>query len=230
MPKCLNDKTKTYKGDEPSPKGLGISASAEEDGKIMQGKDNNLWKVKLTSNGQKRWSKVKDEIPKKENTATDNASTCQSEKLVAKEKEEKIKSTIRQAVFHNIVDEIFPHYQRTGCIGLKNDKYNEEIEKYISENTYIKCGDILFVGPNSVSLPRDEDGFCIVLNDGKFETSVGVKGPFLAIDNSEILSHKVSYKLMFETMKSDEFAFRNFFDDEESYDDFVEDYKKNNMW
>ena len=216
MPKCLNDKTKTYKGDgifrklqtpaaphpgqallgaaEPSPKGLGISASAEEDGKIMQGKDNNLWKVKLISNGQKRWSKVKDEIPKKENTVANNTSTMHSEKPVTKEEEEEkkigiicsfvapttfgkssgsasdqallgpTKPTIRQASFHNIVDEIFPHYQRTGCIGLKNDKYNEEIEKYISENTDIKCGDILFVGPNSVSLPRDEDGFCIILN------------------------------------------------------------------
>ena len=46
MPKCLNDKTKTYKGNEPSPKGLGYCASAEEDGKIMEGHDNNLWKVK----------------------------------------------------------------------------------------------------------------------------------------------------------------------------------------
>jgi hypothetical protein len=55
MPKCINDKTKTYKGDEPSPKGLGFSASSEEDEKIMEGKDNNLWKVKLTCNGQKRW-------------------------------------------------------------------------------------------------------------------------------------------------------------------------------
>ena len=35
---------------------------------------------------------------------------------------------------------------------------------------------------------------------------------------------------MFETMKSAEFTFSKFFDDEESYDDFVEDYKKNNMW
>jgi len=234
MPKCLNDKTKTYKGDEHSPKGLGYCASAEEDEKIMEGKDNNLWKVKLTSNGQKRWYKVKDEIPKKENNTSDITSISQSEKKSLKKEvvkeEEKIVSTIRQALFHNIVDEIFPHYQRTGCIGLKNDKYNEEIQKYITENTDIKCGDILFVGPNSVSLPRDEDGFCIVLNDGKFETSVGVKGPFLALDNSEILSHKVSYKSMFEIMKSDKFAFSKFFEDEESYDDFVEDYKKNNMW
>ena len=57
MPKCLNDSKKTYKGDEPSPKGLGYSATVEEVGKIMEGKDDNLWIVKLILNGQKRWVK-----------------------------------------------------------------------------------------------------------------------------------------------------------------------------
>ena len=33
MPKCINDKKKSYKGDEPSPKGLGYCASAENVGK-----------------------------------------------------------------------------------------------------------------------------------------------------------------------------------------------------
>ena len=169
---------------------------------------------------------MKDEIPKKEK----ETSVITTHKSLCKKEEISDKPEIRQAVFHNIVDEIFPHYQRTGCIGLKNDKYKEEIEKYISENTDIKCGDILFVGPNSVSMPRDEDGFCIVLNNEKIETSVGIKGPFLALDNSEILSDKVSYKSMFESMKSDKFSFSKFFDDAESYDDFVEDYKKNNIW
>ena len=30
MPKCKNDKTKTYKGTEPSPKGLGYCGHAEK--------------------------------------------------------------------------------------------------------------------------------------------------------------------------------------------------------
>jgi len=57
MPKCINDKTKTYKGDEPSPKGLGYCASIEIAGKIMIGKDKNNYIVKEISNGQKRWVK-----------------------------------------------------------------------------------------------------------------------------------------------------------------------------
>ena len=57
MPKCINDKKKSYKGDEPSPKGLGYCASAENVGKVMIGKDNNNYIVKEISNGQKRWVK-----------------------------------------------------------------------------------------------------------------------------------------------------------------------------
>ena len=39
MPKCINDKTRTYKGSEPSPKGLGYCAHPEEVGTRKYGKD-----------------------------------------------------------------------------------------------------------------------------------------------------------------------------------------------
>ena len=58
MPKCINDPKKRYKGDEPSPKGLGYSASAEEVGKIMIGLDNNNWIVVTNKNMVKRWKKT----------------------------------------------------------------------------------------------------------------------------------------------------------------------------
>jgi hypothetical protein len=54
--KCKNDSTKSYKGDEPSPKGLGYSASAEEVDCEMLGKDGNLWVVSQTKTC-KRWVK-----------------------------------------------------------------------------------------------------------------------------------------------------------------------------
>ncbi len=43
MPYCINNSKKTYKGDEPSPKGLGYCASAEKEGTEMKGKDGNMW-------------------------------------------------------------------------------------------------------------------------------------------------------------------------------------------
>jgi hypothetical protein len=53
MPNCKNDNTRTYVGNEPSPKGLGYCAHAEIEGKIMKGKDGNNW---IKSSG--RWNKI----------------------------------------------------------------------------------------------------------------------------------------------------------------------------
>jgi hypothetical protein len=57
MPTCKNDSSKTYKGTEPSPKGLGYCAHSEKEGKNMKGKDGNKWTVKKISNGSQRWVK-----------------------------------------------------------------------------------------------------------------------------------------------------------------------------
>ena len=58
MPYCKNDPKKQYKGDEPSPKGLGYCAHAEKEGNKKKGKDGNMWEVKSVKNGSKRWTKV----------------------------------------------------------------------------------------------------------------------------------------------------------------------------
>ena len=41
MPICIKDSTKSYKGDEPSPKGLGYCAYSEDIGVIKKGLDGN---------------------------------------------------------------------------------------------------------------------------------------------------------------------------------------------
>jgi len=53
--RCKNDSTRTYKGTEPSPKGRGYCAHAEEVGKVRIGKDKKKWVVRQVSNGSKRW-------------------------------------------------------------------------------------------------------------------------------------------------------------------------------
>jgi len=55
MPFCKNDPKKTYKGNEPSPKGLGYCAHAEDIGKIRTGLNNKKWIVSVTEKGVKRW-------------------------------------------------------------------------------------------------------------------------------------------------------------------------------
>jgi hypothetical protein len=67
MPFCINDPKKKYKGNEPSPKGLGYCAHSEEVGSIRKGRDNNNWKIEKTYQGIKRWVKQ---------TKKDNKSIC----------------------------------------------------------------------------------------------------------------------------------------------------------
>ena len=57
MPKCIKDETKSYKGDEPSPKGLGYCAHSEDIGTIKTGRDGNEWIISKTSKNVKRWIK-----------------------------------------------------------------------------------------------------------------------------------------------------------------------------
>jgi hypothetical protein len=64
MPNCKNDKTRFYKGTEPSPKGLGYCAHAEKLGSIRKGKDKKMWIIKKTKNGIKRWMKYNKEPTK----------------------------------------------------------------------------------------------------------------------------------------------------------------------
>ncbi len=57
MPKCKNDPKRSYKGDEPSPKGLGYCAHAEKIGMERKGRDGKMWIIKTTTKGIKRWIK-----------------------------------------------------------------------------------------------------------------------------------------------------------------------------
>jgi hypothetical protein len=57
MPQCINDPKKSYKGNEPSPKGLGYCAHTEEIGTIKNGLNGNKWIISSTAKGIKRWIK-----------------------------------------------------------------------------------------------------------------------------------------------------------------------------
>ena len=60
MPYCINNPKRQYKGNEPSPKGLGYCASGEKEGKKMKGKDGNMW---IKKGG--KWIKYSGEKDKK---------------------------------------------------------------------------------------------------------------------------------------------------------------------
>lgn len=57
MPNCKNDPNANYKGNEPSPKGLGYCAHGEKIGTIKKGNDGNKWIITETQTNIKRWIK-----------------------------------------------------------------------------------------------------------------------------------------------------------------------------
>ena len=65
MPKCINDPKKSYKGTEPSPKGLGYCAHSEKICSEKKGRDGNLWIVKKVGKS-KRWMKKSTKVSTKD--------------------------------------------------------------------------------------------------------------------------------------------------------------------
>ena len=226
MPKCINNNTKTYKGNEPSPKGLGYSACSEEIGKTMKGKDDNLWIVKLISNKQKRWYKINDK--NLENNTENNTENILSNKFEKLDVKDTFK--IRSSIYYHVVDELFPNYD--GYVDLEYDEYKQKIYEYLIKNSNIKFGDVLFVGTNNGATPRQEWGFCLVLENNNFSLSIGLNTPaFLILDNSDLLSNKVSYKEMFEKYKDSNFFMKTFFDNDiDDFEEIKKDFEKNNIW
>ena len=69
MPTCKNDCKRYYRGDEPSPKGLGYCAHAEKINQRRKGRDGKFWVVKViklkTGKRIRRWTRVKKAMTKK---------------------------------------------------------------------------------------------------------------------------------------------------------------------
>ena len=55
---CKNDRAAAYSGDEPSPKGDGYCAHAEEAGARRKGKDGRMWVVAADKNGRLAWRRA----------------------------------------------------------------------------------------------------------------------------------------------------------------------------
>lgn len=74
MPTCKNDCKRYYRGDEPSPKGLGYCAHAEKINQRRKGRDGKFWVVKAIklNSGKRirRWIRVKKAKIKKRKTMT----------------------------------------------------------------------------------------------------------------------------------------------------------------
>ena len=110
MPKCKNDPSRRYKGNEPSPKGLGYCAHAEKLGKIKKGFDGNKWIVSKTKNGIKRWIKhsKKINVKSKKKSSKKNYSALDLYDIKIIDPKKLKKYILKNKILMKIVNKIIP--------------------------------------------------------------------------------------------------------------------------
>ena len=152
MPKCKNDPAKSYKGTEPSPKGLGWCAHSEKEGKTRKGKDGNEWIVKKTKTGSKRWikhsktiKKINSKISKTNNKTNNKTNKNNCKNFVIYEKNETKKK------FFGILGENKVLLTLKGIEGIERGT----IHKFISYNNFEKKAIKIPAGYNKGKLPSN---------------------------------------------------------------------------
>lgn len=139
MPKCKNDKTREYKGTEPSPKGLGYCAHVEKIGTKKKGLDGNMWIVKKISSGSKRWSKYSKSRPN-----------------IEKLKSKKLKKNLKDVGVDLFVTKWYPE----GNYYIIDSVWNSVSEKYGKEYGYLN-------NHNFIIVPLKMNGQSLVLDNDK---------------------------------------------------------------
>jgi hypothetical protein len=156
MPQCKNDPNRSYKGTEPSPKGLGYCAHSENIGKERKGKDGNKWIVSETKSGIKRWIKKetkketkkinKKEIIKRYNFRNNSEFTNYFEKIYKNDFEEYIENNrniLKKLSFKNVknIDELGKQLEKKEIQKkiikelTKTNKIPKDVINYYIKNT-----------------------------------------------------------------------------------------------
>lgn len=103
MPKCINDPNATFKGTEPSPKGLGYCAHGEKNKTVKTGNDGNKWIITVNGN-IKKWIKVKIGYKTKNITNLSNIDLLNNLNLLLEETNINTKQLFK--IFYETVNEI----------------------------------------------------------------------------------------------------------------------------
>jgi hypothetical protein len=194
MPPCKNDSLKNYKGDEPSPKGLGYCAHAEKVGTTKKGLDGNKWIISQTSSGTRRWTKLKDTSKR----STTKSVAKSAKKTVAKSPKKSVakspKKTVASLRPKNNCKR-FAIYEKKGfffgkdeLIGLEGD-VKGTIHKYISFNNFdpnpteIPSGFIKVNSDNYAKYYCDNDPLKIYPTDDEFKKINKSGKQYLILDN-----------------------------------------------
>ena len=182
MPQCKNSNTGTYKGTEPSPKGLGYCARGEKLGKKKKGLDGNMWEVKKTKNGTLRWVKI-----------------TQNQKSVKKKsvKKNSVKNKSKKKVKNINTKKIIVH--RNNKIFEKDNElkisHNNLIYLIFGLNKKNKTGGRLYFGLANLKRDKKEIIKDLKLNKKKQTFEFRYKGPW-ENENGEIKVNDI-WKIIF---------------------------------
>ena len=207
MPKCKNSNTGTYKGTEPSPKGLGYCARGEKLGKKKKGRDGNMWEVKETKKGTPRWVKIT-----KTEKSNKNISVSPKKKSVKKNSVKKKSETKKEATT-KIKSKSIKKWDTKNIIIHKNNKiFKQDNELKISNNNLIylifgldkknKTGGRLYFGLKNLKGDKKEIIKDLKLDKKKQTFEFRYKGPWGNEDskNGEIKVND-KWKVVFEDEK-----------------------------
>jgi len=197
MPKCKNDPTHSYKGTEPSPKGLGYCAHSMKVGAVKKGKNGNKWIIKEMKNGSKRWMKVKDEYIKNKNnkkTEIDCKKFVSYKKKVGKVKflrRYKDKFEILRGI--DVGNKQIRKYISYNKFENKITKIPDGFRKYTMSKKQIKedyCGNIKYLDKNNkeyLEIKKKMKGY------KKYKTHSNGRRPYLCyVKKNEIFIYKIN--------------------------------------
>ena len=199
MPKCKNSSTGTYKGTEPSPKGLGYCARGEKLGKKKKGLDGNMWEVKKTKNGIERWVKIT-KTQKSVKKSAKNKSVKKSAKNKSVKKSTKNKSITKNFTAKNII------------IYKNNKVFKTNNKLTISNNNLVylmfngdknKTGGRLYFGLANLKGNKNETIKDLKLNKKKQTFEFRYKGQWEDESTGEFKMIKVNdtWKIVFENIR-----------------------------
>ena len=230
MPPCKNDPKRKYKGDEPSPKGLGWCAHGEKEGEVRKGRDGNKWVVKKVSSGSLRWVKsVGDSKPIKISVKKNSV------KKNSVNKSNKIDCS-KFVEYHKKTKSIFGFTKIETLKGLSASK--NTLYKYISYNNFEKvatdipdgfikskitpavikghCGNKQFLTKQTA--PKINHPKC-----KKYFTHDNGGRPFLVyVSNKDIFIYKQDDKY---EINDDDYDYKNYMNNSWMYTRLVKEYK-----
>jgi hypothetical protein len=224
MPICRNDKNKSYKGTEPSPKGLGWCAHNEKIGTIKKGKNNKMWIVKKVSSGSKRWIKHSGSNKKYISTDNDEKIDCKKFRTYIKKENslfgKKIKKIMGIEVKHRHIRKFISFNKFSNDITKVPSEYKKiKISKWNLEN-YCKSGVKLLKKNNDMFKQIKHGGKVYFIHDNR-------ERPFIVyvINNTVYI-----YKKPIDAYHIPDLSYTYTSKDKWMYVQFIKQYKYKQIW